>query len=590
MDRDAAPVIRAPTWEQLMKTAIRRRWQLPDAERRDLAASLAAELGTSVAFAAVLVSHGVSTVTEAQAFLHPSRDMLADPSLLPDIEPAVDRLNAAVAHGDRVFVCGDYDVDGITSIVLVKRCLEAAGLDVDFYIPNRLTEGYGLSDVGVHAARDHGAGLIVTVDSGITGHEEIALAASLGIDVIVTDHHEPQETLPTEALAVVDPKRRDSTYPFKHLAGVGVAHKVMSALAREHRAVAYAVDETLDLVAVGTVADIVPLIGENRVLTSLGLDRLRSTENPGLQALMDVAGVESVTARAAHIGFALGPRLNAAGRLGDASIGVELLTTESPAKAAEIAKTLDAENRKRRELECRVLDDAVGILEETKLHESRRSIVLWSEAWHPGVIGIVASRLAKQYNRPTILFSIADGFCKGSGRSVPGFDLHAALVRCREHLESFGGHRHAAGVSLSADGLEAFSTCLEAAVSETLTEEDLIPVIEIDAVVPLEECSFDLVNEMKTMRPFGAGNPEPVFGTRSLKVISAKNVGKGHLKLTVAQGRRTMDAIGFGMGDALEDVRASGGMVALAYVLEENTWRGVTNLQLRLKDVQPEVY
>jgi single-stranded-DNA-specific exonuclease len=572
-----------------MKTALRRRWQLPDPGSCDLASQLASELGTSPAFAAVLVSHGVSTVAEARAFLRPSRSMLADPSLLPDIEPAIDRIRRAVRRNEKVFVCGDYDVDGITSIVLVKRCLESAGLDVAFYIPNRLTEGYGLSEIGVHAARDHGATLIVTVDSGITGHHEIALAKELGIDCVVTDHHEPQETLPP-AVAVVDPKRRDSEYPFKHLAGVGVAHKVMSALARDHRDVAYTVDETLDLVAVGTVADIVPLIGENRVLTSLGLDRLRSTENPGLRALMDVAGVESVTARAAHIGFALGPRLNAAGRLGDASIGVELLTTDSEEKAAEIARTLDAENRKRRELECSVLEDAVRMIEEPRLHDSRRSIVLWSEEWHPGVIGIVASRLAKQYNRPTILFSVADGFCKGSGRSVPGFDLHAALVTCRSHLESFGGHRHAAGVSLSAERLEEFSACLENAVSTTLSEEDLVPVIEIDAMISLSDCTFELVNEMKTMRPFGAGNPEPVFGTRGLKVISARHVGKGHLKLTVAQGGRTMDAIGFGMGEALDDVRASGGMVALAYVLEENTWRGVTNLQLRLKDVQPEGY
>ena len=572
-----------------MKTALRRRWQLPNAEARELASRLASELGTSKAFAAVLVSHGVSNAPDAEAFLRPSTSMLADPSLLPDIEPAVDRLRDAVERNEKVFVCGDYDVDGITSIVLVKRCLESAGLDVAFYIPNRLTEGYGLSEVGVRAAREYGARLIITVDSGITGHEEIELASELGIDVIVTDHHEPQETLPP-AVAVVDPKRRDSVYPFKHLAGVGVAHKVMSAFARDDRNVAYAVNETLDLVAVGTVADIVPLIGENRILTSLGLEQLRRTENPGLRALMDVAGVESVTARAAHIGFALGPRLNAAGRLGDASIGVELLTTTSEDKAAAIAKTLDAENRKRRELECRVLDDAVRMIEESRIHETRRSIVLWSDEWHPGVIGIVASRLAKQHNRPTILFSIADGFCKGSGRSIPGFDLHAALVTCRDFLESFGGHRHAAGVSLAADRLPEFSACLESTVSETLSEEDLIPVIEIDAMVELEDCTFDLVNEMKTMRPFGAGNPEPVFGTRRLKVISARNVGKGHLKLTVAQGGRTMDAIGFGMADALDDVRASGGMVALAYVLEENTWRGGTNLQLRLKDIQPEVY
>ncbi|MBD3367573.1 MAG: single-stranded-DNA-specific exonuclease RecJ [Candidatus Eisenbacteria bacterium] len=572
-----------------METALRRRWQLPSAESRELAAHLSSELGTSNAFAAVLVSHGVSTVSEARAFLKPSRSMLADPELLPDIEPAIDRIRRAVERNERIFVCGDYDVDGITSIVLVKRCLESAGLEVAFYIPNRLTEGYGLSEVGVRAARDYGARLIVTVDSGITGHEEIALAKDLGIDVIVTDHHEPQESLPP-AVAVVDPKRRDSDYPFKHLAGVGVAHKVMTALAMGDREVAYAVDETLDLVAVGTVADIVPLIGENRVLTSLGLDRLRDTENHGLRALMDVAGVESVTARAAHIGFALGPRLNAAGRLGDASIGVELLTTGNPEKAERIARTLDGENRKRRELECAVLDDALRIIEEEGLQDTRRSIVLWSEKWHPGVIGIVASRLAKQYNRPTILFSVSDGFSKGSGRSIPGFDLHAALVSCRDHLESFGGHRHAAGVSLAAERLPEFSRCLENAVSERLSDEDLVPVIDVDAMVALEDCTFELVNEMKTMRPFGAGNPEPIFGTRRLKVISAKRVGKGHLKLTVAQGGRTMDAIGFGMGEALDDLRASGGMVALAYVLEENTWRGVTNLQLRLKDIQPEVY
>ena len=568
---------------------MKRRWKLPDEEGRAQAIALASEMSVPRAFAAVLVRHGVTSAAAAAAFLNPDREVLHDPLLLPDIEVALERLRTAVDEKQKVFVCGDYDVDGITSVVVVKRCLEAAGLDVGFYIPNRLTDGYGLSDSGVRVARDSGVKLIITVDSGVTGHAEIDLANSFGMDVIVTDHHEPQETLPN-ALAVVDPKRKDSNYPYPHLAGVGVAYKLMEALARDYREVAHSVEENLDLVAVGTVADIVPLDSENRVLTTLGLERLRVTSNPGLRALMEVAGVEPARVQAPHIGFALGPRLNAAGRLGDASIGVELLTTEDEAKASEIARKLDQENKKRRSLETEVLKDATRLLEESIDLSAKRSIVLWSSGWHPGVIGIVASRLAKQYNRPTILLAVSDGMGKGSGRSIPGFDLHSALVGCKDFLTSFGGHRHAAGVSLPEERLPKFRECVESAVSSSLTPEDLIPVIEIDSLVTLAECDFDLVKHMKQMRPFGAGNPEPVFGTRDVKLIAAKSVGNGHLKLTVAQGDRVMDAIGFGMADALDELRGGGGMVALAYVLEENTWRGVTDLQLRLKDVQPEGY
>jgi len=568
---------------------LRRRWKLPDSEALDRARELSAAMDVPLAFGSVLATHGITSEAEALAFLTPDRSMLFDPELLPDLEPALQRLRAAVDGRERVFVCGDYDVDGITSIVLVKRCLESAGAEVGYYIPNRLLEGYGLSEGGIGAARDFGAKLIVTVDSGVTGHDEVALARQFGIDVIVTDHHEPQETLP-DALAVVDPKRKDSVYPYKDLAGVGVAFKLMEALARDYRDVAYTVEESLDLVAVGTVADIVPLVSENRVLTTLGLERLRATANPGLRALMDVAGVESLGARATHIGFALGPRLNAAGRLGDARIGVELLTTDDPVRAAAIAKQLDLENRKRRELECRVLEDATRMIEESDLLKHRLSVVLWSSEWHPGVIGIVASRIAKQYNRPALLLSVAEGACKGSGRSIPGFDLHSALSDCRHCLNSFGGHRHAAGVSLDEARLEEFSACVEDAVSKSLTTDDLVPVVEVDALIGLDQCDFDLVKLIGRMRPFGVGNPEPVFGTRSLKLISARSVGNGHLKMAVAQGGRVMDAIGFGMADVLGDLRASGGLVSLAYALEENSWRGVTDLQLRLKDVQLEEF
>jgi len=540
-------------------------------------------------FAAVLVNRGVRTAQESRSFLKPDRSMLCDPFLLPDIEPALDRLRRALAEREPVFVCGDYDVDGITSIVLVSRCLRAAGLDVGFYIPNRVRDGYGLSRKGIDAAESSGSRLIVTVDSGVTGHAEIADAASRGIDVIVTDHHEPQESLPP-ALAVVDPKRKDSRYPFKHLAGVGVAFKIMEALARDSHEIAYTVEENTDLVAVGTIADIVPLKSENRVLTVLGLERLRRTANAGLRSLMEVADVEPAGARASHIGFALGPRLNAAGRISEAGIGVELLTTDDPMRAGEIARELDKKNKQRRELEARVLGEAERLIEEEVDLSTSRSIVLWSSGWHPGVIGIVASRIAKQHNRPTILFSVANGLAKGSGRSIHGFDLHAALFRCREHITSFGGHRHAAGVTLDPDHLEPFRDCLEAAVSRDLRDEDLAPIVEIDAAVRLSECDFDLVGLLKKVRPFGAGNPEPVFGTSGVKVISAKIVGNGHLKMTVSQGERTMDAIGFGMADSIEEIRASGGMVSLAYVLDENTWRGETNLQLRLKDVQAEEY
>ncbi|MCD4691172.1 single-stranded-DNA-specific exonuclease RecJ, partial [bacterium] len=384
---------------------VRKRWNLPDGDVLARADALAEELQVPQAFATILASRGVATKTDASAFLKPDRSELCDPFLLPDIEPALDRFRQAVDNREGIVICGDYDVDGITSIVLMKRCLESVGCRVGFYIPNRLNEGYGLSDRGVRQARDVGAGLIVTVDSGVTGHKQIALAKTLGVDVIVTDHHEPQETLP-DAIAVVDPKRKDSIYPYKDLAGVGVAFKVLEALARDYRELAYTVEENLDLVAVGTVADIVSLRSENRILTALGLERLRNTGNPGLAALMDVAKVEPAAVRAAHIGFALGPRLNAAGRLGDASIGVELLTTDDVDLAGRIAKRLDGENCKRRDLERQALDEAERMIDELVDLDGMRSIVLWSSGWHPGVIGIVASRIAKQHNRPAILLSV----------------------------------------------------------------------------------------------------------------------------------------------------------------------------------------
>lgn len=562
-------------------------WKLPDEQTREQALRLAGEMRVPELLAAVLVNRGVTTPGGAEAFLSPDRSRLHEPSLLPDMEPALGRLHAAIERGERIFVCGDYDVDGITSVVLVKRCLAAAGVDIGCFIPNRLTDGYGLSEKGITAAKRDGAQLIVTVDSGVTGHDQIRLAGELGIDVIVTDHHEPQDSLP-DAVAVVDPKRKDSEYPYKDLAGVGVAFKLMEGLAREIKQIAHAVEENLDLVAVGTVADIVPLTCENRILTAHGLARLRNTSNVGLTALMDVARVDPWTIEASGIGYALGPRLNAAGRLGDAGIGVKLLTTDDPSEAERIARDLDRQNRKRRTLESLAYDSAAGMMRDYHDLEQRHSIVLWSDDWHPGVIGIVASRLARRYHRPTILVALDGGRGKGSGRSILGFDLHGALARCRETLESFGGHRYAAGLSVKESDLVAFSREFEQVAADGLSPEDLVPVIDVDAIISLDQCNSDLVDLLRKVGPFGSGNPEPVFGTRDLRVISAKEVGKGHLKATFSERDLVMDGIGFGMASLLPDLRAGTGRVAVAYLLKENSWKGVTDLELELRDVQIE--
>jgi single-stranded-DNA-specific exonuclease len=554
------------------------------------AAALAVALRLHPLAARVLAARGLDEPAAAEAFLDPRLADLPDPFSMKGMDAAVGRIVRAVEAGERIACYGDYDVDGVTSTVLLGGFLRAAGADVVTYTPHRLVEGYGLNSGAVAKLADRGVRLLVTLDCGITSVEEVRAAAGLGVDTVVVDHHTVPVELPA-ASAILNPHQPGCEYPSRELAAVGVTFALAMALRRRLRERGWFgerrpepnLKQALDLVALGTIADVVPLVGANRILVRWGLEELSRAARPGVRALRRVAGIADGTpVSAGQVGFRLAPRINAGGRLDDAGRGVRLLLAEGEAEARALAEELDRENQSRQEIERRMLDEAIGDA-AARVAEGARGLVLSRDGWHPGVVGIVASRVAERFHRPAVLVGMAeDGLGKGSGRSIEGFHLYDALAACASHLARFGGHRHAAGVTVERDALPRFRAAFEAYAAGRIDDDDLVPRQRVDAWVEERDLTERAAEDVARLGPFGAGHPEPVFAMRGA-AARARTVGVGGTHLKVALGRG-LDAIGFGLG---EQLGACSGTIEAAFSLGFDEWDGSRRLQLRLRDVRP---
>jgi len=559
-------------------------WILTDFTHQPIERDLMGMLEIPPVIARILVNRGIRTKEEARRFFNPEWRDLYDPFLMKGMEKAVDRIVRALDH-ERIFIFGDYDVDGITGVSMLYLFLKEQGAEVTFYIPDRIREGYGLSETGVREAEKRGATLMITVDCGITAVHEVELANQLGIDVIVTDHHEQGKSLPN-ALAILNPKQEGCPYPFKELAGVGVAFKLVQGLCQRLGLDEACAKQYLDLVALGSSADIVPLLDENRILVKLGLEKLNRLERHGIRALAEISGLLGKPISTGQVVFILAPRINAVGRLGDAERAVHLLITDSEERARTIAHVHESENRNRKTLDEDTFQEAKGMIERIPW-QSSRALVLSKQGWHPGVIGIVASRIVEQYYRPTILIALDEDIGKGSARSIPNFDIHAGLKACEAHLLGFGGHKYAAGLVIHSKDVDRFREAFEKIAEEWIREEDLLPRIWIDAEIALPEITDRFVRLLNSFSPFGPQNMRPVFLARHLQVVGTPRVvGKNHLKFKVRQNGQVFDAIGFGLGDLLYRLSPGDPNLDLVFVIEETMWNGAVKVQLRIKDLK----
>lgn len=564
-------------------------WELPgDLQQDQKVQHVAKTLSLPLAVAAILVGNGVETPEAVEAFFHPAPEQLLDPSLMKDMDLAVDHLVDALISRRRIAVFGDYDVDGVTSVTLLYLFLKDIGGDVFYHIPERNSEGYGLSLDAVRDAAKRGAELLVTVDTGITAHEEIALARSLGMNVVVCDHHQPAETLP-QANAILNPKRTDDDYPFKELAAVGVVYKLGQALVRRLGLEPRMLRRYLDLVAIGSAADIVPLVGENRVLASLGLKKINQEPLVGVGALLQVSGLLRRDVDVSSIIFGLAPRINAVGRLGSAERAVRLLSTKNRENARRIAQVLESENRQRKCIDHDTLDQAMAEVENVCDLEHDRVIVLAKRGWHSGVIGIVASRIIERHHRPTVMITIdEEGMGKGSARSIPGFDIYEALLSCSELLEQFGGHKYAAGLTVREEQVPELRRRIKAWCAARLTEADLLPRLRIDVEIPLRAINRGFLEHIQRFAPFGPRNQQPQFLTRGAALkAKPRVVGNGHLLVRIEQDGIEFDAIGYGLGRLAEGLDEHGNRIDLVYTVVENHWRGTSCIQLHVKDACP---
>jgi len=561
-------------------------WCDPGAPDPATVRELAAALTLPDAVCSLLAVRGVSTVEQAKRFLRPRLDHLHDPGLLADGSRAADRIAAAVRAGETILVHGDYDVDGVCAAALYTRWLRSLGARVTPFVPHRLRDGYDFSSGGLAAAREAGATLIVTADCGTVAHETVRAARAEGIDVVVTDHHTVGDGLP-EAHAVVNPRRSDCEYPEKELCGTGVAYKVSALVGRLLGAQESGLHEYLDLVALATVADLVPLGGENRVLVSYGLRRFAQSGVPGLRALLAVAAVPPDQVTAGKLGFVIAPRINAAGRIGESMDALRLLLTEDAAEARRLAEMLDTTNRSRQDEDSRTLDEALAILEGTYEPEDDYGVVLWSEGWHPGVIGIVASRVVECIHRPVVLVALERGRGRGSARSVPGFHLYEALRECSRHLGRFGGHRQAAGMDIDEAALPAFREDFNATARARLTPETLRPLLRPDLELALAGADLDLAHWLSYLGPHGVGNPGPLFLARGVALERGRLVGDKHVKAVLAGEGGRLEAIGFGLAERHPPESLADSPWDVLFKLERNEWRGSVRAQARLVDLRP---
>ena len=558
---------------------------------------LAADLSRSPLFCQILVNRGITDADAARTFLAPSLHDLHDPYLILGMDTAVRRIVAAVQQGEPMAVYGDYDVDGVTGTALLLAFFEALGLQVASYIPERQGEGYGLNAEAMRQLAQRGTRLLITVDCGSTAVAEVALARELDVDTIITDHHQPPDTLPA-ALAVLNPHQPGCGYPNKHLCGVGLVFKLLTALRAAMRQSGVLRERLpnlkrhLDLVALGTIADVTPIRGENRVIVHYGLQELTQTRKPGLQALRQVSGRQDKAASVGEVGFQLAPRLNASGRLGSAAQSLDLLMARDPAEAERLAALLDEVNQQRRTLQQNVEQAVHERIGQQYGGTPPAAIVLGDADWHLGVVGIVAARIAETYHRPTFLLQINGDTARGSGRSIPAFDLYGGLQHCAAWLQQFGGHRYAAGLTMAAEHLPALQEAFIRYADDRLGADDLRPVLRLDAGVSLADVTEPLVHDLAALAPHGSGNPVPVLAAYGVRLASpVRRLGQEgqHARFRVEQDGAGLEAIAFQQGDRVAEAAAGGGALDVAFTPVINTWRDRRTLELQVRDVRPHV-
>lgn len=561
---------------------MKKKWQIYDIDEQEIE-KISKKYNINKLLATILINRKIDE-KNIEIFLNPTRKNFHDPFLMPDMNIAVDRIIKAIENKEKIIIYGDYDVDGITSITVLKSFLEERGIHVDTYIPNRLEEGYGLNIPAVEKIAEQGYTLMITVDCGISGIEEIEHANSLGIETIVTDHHEVGDSLPN-ALAVVDAKRKDNQYPCRDLAGVGVVFKLIQAIGIKLELEEKEYLKYLDIVCIGTISDIVPLVDENRVIAKLGLMLVQQTRNIALRSLLISSGYKNIDSNT--ISFGVAPRINACGRMGHADEALNLFLSKDIYEVNELTQKLNNYNKIRQEKEKIIYEEAVKQIEKNKLNE-KSAIIVGGENWHHGVIGIVSSKITDLYFKPSILLCYEGDIAKGSGRSIPGFDLHDALMKCQDTIEKFGGHSMAIGITIKKNKFKEFSEELEKVAKDAKVDE-IIPIINIDAKINLNEINKEMVESLKQLEPFGEGNKMPIFAFKNLKIDSIRALTEGkHIKMTLKDGNNIINAIGFNLGYLSNEYRI-GDKIDVVGNLEINTFNGVDNLQINIKDVMKSI-
>ena len=565
-----------------------KRWVYKTLADSDEIQKLSEEINVNKVLAGILLQRGVKSFDEAKNFFRPALKDLHDPFLMQDMDLAVKRITQAIKQREKILIYGDYDVDGTTSVTLVHGFIKSFYPNCEYYIPNRYTEGYGVSQKGIEWARENNIKLIISLDCGIKAVDKVQLAKDFGIDFIICDHHNPGEILPP-AVAVLDPKRKDCNYPFNELSGCGVGFKFMQALTQSEGMDSTFLFDSLDLVAVSIASDIVPVTGENRILAYFGLEKLNKRPSEGLKALINLAN-QKKKLTISSIVFGVGPRINAAGRMEHAHGAVELLLSKTPEEAVEHSIKIDANNEKRRDYDSNITAEALEMIAKNPLVNDLHTTVLYKSDWHKGVIGIVASRCIEHYYRPTIILTESNRKATGSARSVEGFNVYEALLECKDLLDQFGGHKYAAGLTMDIENVEEFKERFEQVVRKRISPDLLIPKIEVDYKLPLDQINYKFFNVLKQMAPFGPLNMQPVFVSEDLRVYDRAYVLKNeHLKLKVIQegASDAIEAIGFGLGKYC-DLINSGMRFNMAYTLEENNYMGNRSLQLFIKDLKFE--
>lgn len=561
---------------------LKKKWLLREFDKQRVV-EMSKRFHISPLTAIILYNRGIQDDEAIDRFLSKDLSVLHDPYLLQDMEKAASRIRQAKEKNEKITIYGDYDVDGITSIAILYKHLREMGIEVDYYVPDRMQEGYGINRDALDKIREGGTSLIITVDTGITAVEESEYAKEIGLDVIVTDHHECKEQIPA-VYASVDPKRKDCAYPFKSLAGVGVVFKLIQAL-DDKESLPELMEKYSDLMCLGTVADISPLVDENRVIVTEGLKRFRATKNVGLKALIDVS-TNGKAITTSTIGYTIAPRINASGRLGCASRSVELFLTEDENRAKELAESLCEENTLRQQTEQKMFREAMEYLENHPEVKEDNVIVIPHENWHHGIVGIVSSKITEKFYKPSILFAIDGEEAKGSGRSVTGFNLFGALESSSDLLEKFGGHELAAGLTIKAENIEKFRKKINDCSKDQFSETMLTPTILLDAAIKVPYITMETVNDINRLQPFGVDNPTPLFAVRNIKIhkISVMSEGK-HLRMTLLKDGKYLDSVGFGMGEYYQHLQ-EGDFIDVAFSLDINDYKGFQNVQLILKDIK----